>query len=424
MKGKKLYPVMLVLILALAAAALSGCRKSLEEDNKDTGAEAVSMDQMVPEEGASLVFWSGNKEYAEAIAAAFEEEYGIPVTAGQEGYGVVDKIALSGPGGEGADVYMSPHDSFQKGLASGVFMKLSDAVKKEIEGKVTQTGINTVTSNGALYGIPVSIEVNCLFYNKNIVPEPAGTLEEIIAAAGEFNDPGQNRFILLCPIGDGYNEYPFLAAEGYQLFGADGTDGDNPGFDTDAFERGLQLIADMHDIIPINSTDLGNKSSLKSAFMEGQVGYYITGPWDVTQFKESGVNFGITTLPSWQGKALTPFAGLQCAYVSPYTDYPIASQLLAAFLVSEKGAEILYDKYDGITTLSDISKVPGLSEDQYVKAFVEQFAHAVPMPSVTRISFFWSITQDIDKAVFDGQLTPVEGRKKAVENWNALLATE
>lgn len=420
--GRKLTKYILIL---LAVISLSGCKKALPEDSEVfTGSGAATIEEMKPEEGASLVFWSGNKEYSEAIAKAFTEKYNVPITIEQMGYGSIDKIALSGPAGEGADVYMSPHDSFQKGLASGVYMELESAITNYAKERVTSTGTEAVTSEGKLYGIPVSIEVNCLFYNKDLVDTPAKTLEEIMEMSDEFNDTLANKFVMLTALGDGYNEFPFLSAEGFQLFGEKGTDSDNPGFDTDEYEKGLQLIADLGKVIPINSTDLSNKSSIKTAFMEGNVAYFITGPWDVTQLKESGVNFDISTLPTYKGNKLTPFAGVQIAHVSPYTKYPIASQLLAAFLISDEGAKILYEEYDGITTLKDISNIKGLSEDKYVKAFVEQFASSVPMPSVTRVSFFWSIAQDIDKAVFDGKLTPAEGRTKAMENWKALLTTE
>lgn len=412
-------------IILLAVFSLSGCKKALPGDSEVfTGSGASTIEDMKPEEGANLVFWTGNREYGEAISKAFTEQYNIPVTIEQMGYGSIDKIALSGPAGEGADVYMSPHDSFQRGLSSGVYMELEDAITNYSLERVTSTGTEAVTSEGKLYGIPVSIEVNCLFYNTDLVDTPAKTLEEIIMMADDFNDPQVNKFVMLSALGDGYNEFPFLSAEGFKLFGENGTDADNPGFDTDEYEKGLQLIAELGKVIPINSTDLSNKSSIKTAFMEGNVAYFITGPWDVTQLKESGVNFDITTLPTYNGNQLTPFAGVQCAHVSPYTKYPIASQLLAAFLISDEGAKILYEEYDGITTLKDISNIEGLSDDKYVSAFVEQFSDSVPMPSVTRISFFWSIAQDIDKAVFDGKLTPAEGRAKAQENWEALLTTE
>lgn len=417
--------VLAVILSVVMISSLTGCKKTLPEDEEVfTGSGAINVDDMVPEEGAKLVFWTSNKEYGEEIGKAFESKYGVPVTVAQEGMGTVDKIALSGPSGEGADVFITGHDNFPKGLSSGIFMELEDAIVDNVKNIVAESGIKTIINDGKMYGIPISIEVNCLFYNKDLVETPAKSLEEIMEGAKTFNDPANNKFNFLCTIGDGYYEFPFLAAQGFELFGPNGDDVDSPGFDTDEYEKGLELIASLHDTMPISSTDLNNKSSLKANFMEGNVVYYITGPWDVTQIKESGMNFGITLLPTYQGKQLKPFAGVQCAFVSTFTKYPIAAELLANFLISEEGASILYKESNGITTLSDIDNVEGLSEDPYLPAFVSQFEYSIPMPSVTRTSYFWSIAQDIDRAVFDGQLTPTEARKKAIENWKALLATE
>lgn len=269
MKKKMSKKILAVILSVVMISSLTGCKKELPKEDDDVfdGSGATTVDEMVPEKDAKLVFWTSNKEYGDAIAKAFEAKYGIPVTVAQEGMGTVDKIALSGPSGEGADVFITGHDNFQKGLSSGVFMELEDAVVNNVKSKVSESGTKTVTNDGKMYGVPISIEVNCLFYNKDLIETPATTLEEIIDGAKTFNDPSNNKFYLLCTIGDGYYEFPFLSSQGFQLFGANGDDGDNPGFDTDEYEKGLELIASLHDIMPISSTDLNNKSSLKASFV-------------------------------------------------------------------------------------------------------------------------------------------------------------
>lgn len=163
------------------------------------------------------LFWTSSKEYGEAVAKAFEAQYGVPITVAQEGMGTVDKIALSGPSGEGADVFITGHDNFQKGLSSGVFMELEDAIVDNVKSKVAESGVKTVINDDKMYGIPVSIEVNCLFYNKDLVETPVTTLEEIMEGAKMFNDPANNKFYFLCTIGDAYYEFPFVASQGFGL---------------------------------------------------------------------------------------------------------------------------------------------------------------------------------------------------------------
>lgn len=444
---KRLLSVLIVLTMV---TAMSGCKRDIpvEEEEQaeitqtaaeaeeattdnaasDTAAQVTAIPEetaLVPEEGASLVYWTGDVEFAEAVAANFEEKYGIPVTVEEVGLGAIDKIALSGPAGTGADVFMSPHDSFQHGLDAGLFLVMEDSIAADLKARVNEVGIKTVTSDGKLYGVPVSLETMCMFYNKDIVGEaPAATLEEILEKAKSFNDPDNNNFYFLMTVGDGYKIYPMLSSGGFTLFGPDGTDSDNPGFDSEEFEKGLELVAGLKEIMPISSVDLGNVSFLKTQFTEGKTAYEFSGPWDITTFKDSGVNFGVTTLPTYNGKALTPFAGVQNAHVSAFTKYPIAAQLFAQYLVSDESAGLMYRLANKITTLKDVSKIEGLSTDETIKPFVEQFANSFPMPSASRVSYYWTISAQTCSAVFDGKLTPAEGRTKAVEDWNTLLATE
>jgi arabinogalactan oligomer/maltooligosaccharide transport system substrate-binding protein len=433
-------------------SALSGCKREIPTEEEDAGTvtqaagvgtdtadpadtqaagtagEATTAPQepaLVPEEGAKLVFWTGDVAFGEAVAAEFEAEYGVPVTVEEVGLGAIDKIALSGPAGSGADIFMSPHDSFQHGVSSGLFLPLEDSIAQKLKERVNEVGIKTVTYQDKLYGVPVSLETSCLFYNKDIVGDkPATTLEEIIDTAKTYNDPDNNVFYFLMTIGDGYKIYPMLSAYGFSLFGPDGTDEDNPGFDTEEFEKGLELVGSLKEIMPVKATDLGNVSFLKTEFTEGKVAYEISGPWDITTFKDSGVNFGVSVLPTYNGKALTPFAGVQNAHVSAYTKYPVAAQLFAEYLVSDEAAGIMYETANKITTLKEVGKIRGLSEDELIKPFVEQFANSFPMPSASRVSYYWTISAQTCAAVFDGQLTPAEGRDKAVQDWNTLLTTE
>ncbi|MBU5334495.1 maltose ABC transporter substrate-binding protein [Anaerocolumna aminovalerica] len=433
--------ILSALLAVLFVLSLTGCKKEIPIDNttvvtdketkensdKEGSLQNTQLEEqnLVPEEGAKLTYWTGDVEFGEAVGKKFEEKYGVPVTVEEVGLGAIDKIALSGPAGTGADVFMSPHDSFQHGVASGLFLELEEPVVTNIKERVNEVGVETVTAEGKVYGVPISLETTCLFYNKDIVGEkPAAALEEIMEKAKEFNDSAKNEFYFLATIGDGYKIYPMLSSYGFSLFGEGGKDENNPGFDTDEFEKGLELVSSLHEIMPINAIDLGNVSFLKSRFMEGKVAYEISGPWDIAEFKKSGVNFGVTVLPTFKGRVLTPFAGVQNAHVSAFTDYPIAAQLFAEYLVSDEAASLLYEVANKIPTLKDISNIRGLSEDEYIKPFVEQFANSFPMPSAQRISYYWTISASVCQAVFDGQLTPEEGRQKAVSDWNTMLTTE
>lgn len=428
---KRMQKVVAAALAVVMVCSATACKKkSLDELNKDetesnTAAQQTSFADLKPEEGATLTYWTGDTEFGEEIAKDFEAKYGVHVTVEEVGLGALDKMTLDGPAGKGADVFMCPHDSFSQGIASGILLPIDSAVVSYLSERVDEVGMKTVTHEEKIYGVPVSLETSCLFYNKDIVGDtPAATLEEIMEGAASVNDAENNVFQLLYTIGDGYKVYPILSAFGFSLFGKDGTDGENPGFDTDEFEQGLELLSKLHDIMPISSTDLGNVSFLRSQFCDGKVAYEITGPWDVAEFKKSGVNFGVTTLPTYNGRELTPFAGVINAHVSAYTKYPVAAQLFAAYLVSDEAAVKLYDLAGDITTVKSVTEIEEFKNDECVQAFTKQFANSYPMPSTTRISYYWSISKAVAMAVFDQELTPKEGREKAMKDWKALIQSE
>ena len=101
-------------------------------------------------------------------------------------------------------------------------------------------------------------------------------------------------------------------------FGEDGKNNDDPGFGTPEFLKALERVRDLHELIPINADDLKIETitQLEQNFMEGRTAYYPIGPWLIKTLKDQNVNFGVTTLPTMDGKQMKTMAGVQNAYVS------------------------------------------------------------------------------------------------------------
>lgn len=391
--------------------------------------QSAGMDRFIPEEEAKLNFWTlaGYLEYGKAVAELFEQKYGVKVEVQENGLDTINKMMLDGPSGNGADVFMAAHDSFLTAKDAGILAALGADSARTISEKINETAVKTVTDSGKIYGVPVSIETYALLYNKTLVTgEPASTFEQIKEEAVAYNNAAENKFWYLTVPTDGYPAYPFLSLYGFQLFGADGTDGDNPGFNSPEFEKGLEVIASLKEIIPIKADDLKieTMSLLEQKFKEGKTAYYPIGPWLIKSLKEENINFGVTQLPTYDGKPMKSFSAVQNAYVSAYTKYPKAAELLAVFLSSDEAASLLYNKAYKITANKDISGIEGLKDDQELKVFSDEFTKSVPMPSTKRISYYWTIMQSVLSAVFDEKLTPQEGAKKAQDDFEALVASE
>ncbi|BBF43210.1 maltose/maltodextrin ABC transporter, substrate binding periplasmic protein MalE [Lachnospiraceae bacterium KM106-2] len=419
---KKMITIVLTVLMVLS---LAGCKRELPTTaTKKQETKAKTIKDLKPEKGASLILWTKKKEYGEGLAKAFTAKYNIPVKVEEVGLETIKKISLDGPTGKGADVFQCAHDAFPQGVQAGLFRKLDQVVADNVRKNVSEVAVKTCSKGNDLYGVPVSMECMCLFYNKDLVGDkPATTLEQIMEEAKTFNNKDKNQFELLWKPGDGYQASPILSVGGFQLFGKDGTDEKNPGFDTDEFEKGLELLSRLHESIPISSTDLSNGSFFKKQLADGKTPYIVDGPWDINELKQKKVNFGVAMLPTYEGKQMTSFAGVQNMHISAYTKYPIASELLISFAGSEEGAKILNDTTKEIPTLKDVSKVNGLNEDDNVQNVIKQFNNSIPMPSVKNISVYWDVAESVGKAVFDGKITPAEGRKKAMKDWKAAIET-
>ncbi len=414
--------------ILLTVISLAGCKELPVNESRQSISQGGSSDveaEWVPEEGAVLKFRSGDKEFAAAAARMFQEKYDVEVKTEEGGAYDFSKGVLEGATGEGPDVFMSPHDKMPEGIQAGLFLELDSAVAGHLTSEVSDVAMKTVIVDGKAYGVPVSIEVNVMFYNKALVTgEPASAYEQLEEEAEGFNNEKENKFWFLSDVSAGSPIYPMLSTYGFQLFGEDGTDEDNPGFDTPEFEKGLEVLADYRNLMPISSGDLANADFLTNQFMEGKTAYMIGGPWNVKTFREAGVDFGITELVTYDGRRQKPFAFVQNAHVSAYTKYPKAAQLFAEFLVSPECAGILYTKASKITSRADSELVEGLKDDAELLSITKAFESSVPMPGAKRISYYWTIAANIGPAVFDGRMTPEEGAKKAQEDWNAFLQTE
>jgi arabinogalactan oligomer/maltooligosaccharide transport system substrate-binding protein len=392
-----------------------------------TGESTEAKTEILPEEGAELTFWTGDAEFGKAVGEAFEQKYGVKVNVEEIGLDIISKMTLDGPSGNGADVFMAAHDNFATALDSGIIKELDPEIAATVTNDVRETAVKTVTKDGKVYGVPVSIETYALLYNKDLVTgEPATTFEQIMEEAKSYNNPDVNKFWYLTVPTDGYPAYCFLSLDGFYLFGADGTDNDHPGFDTPEFQKGLERIAALKELIPIKADDLKMEtmSLLEQNFKDGKTAYYPIGPWLLKSLKEEGINYGVTTLPTFEGKQMKSFGAVQNAHVSAYTKYPKAAELFASYLVSEEGAAFLYSKANKITSRKDISNVEGLKDDAELKVYAEQFNNAIPMPSAKRISYYWTIMQSVLSSVFDGKMTPEEGAKKAQKDFDALVDSE
>lgn len=306
------------------------------------------------------------------------------------------KIELDGPAGVGADIFVAPHDHIGALVNGGHVLANTDAAYLNSFIPAAKTAS---TFEGEVYGYPLGIETYALFYNKALVKNPPKTWEDVANFAKTYNDKSQNKYALVWAVGDGYYGYMFMSSFGAQLFGPNGNDRKQHNINSEAAVKGLKYFQSLRGrILDVPSADMTG-DFCNSSFTEGKAAMIITGPWKISDFKKSGVDFGITTLPEFpeQNKPATSFSGVRLAFVSAYSDHPAEAAEFAEFLTSHDCLLKRFELTSQIPPRVDIT-----TNDPLSNGVLAQTKNAIPMPTISQMGTYWSAMNAAYAGIWDG----------------------
>ena len=371
--------------------------------------------------GGHLLVWLDPEPWAESLIAAFTSQYpNIIVEVELVGLDTADKLALDGPAGIGADVFVMPHNSSVAAYTDGLMVPYPDELRAKYEDILLETALNTGIINGTLYAAPVQFENIGLFYNKDLIDAPPRTFEELIQFAHSYNDASANKYALRWQVANTFYNYFFLTAFGYSIFGPDMDDYRQFGVDHQNVTEGLTFFRNLREIYPVSAAD-ADFDATEGAFARGEVPLTITGLWSTALFKESGVNFGTAKIPTINGVQPRTFSGGKLVAVSSYSQNIPAAFALVDFMLSEEGAKIYYDTTGSPPAYRDMSVIPGISDDEHLMGLAEQSPFTDPTPTISEINLTWEPMNTLYTFAWDGTLTIEEAQTFAMESYEALL---
>ncbi|HLU29911.1 MAG TPA: extracellular solute-binding protein [Glycomyces sp.] len=422
-------------VAAAAALTLAACGGPAEEEEAgsdiewDAEAQQYVMEEEITSGEASLKVWFEEEHLAEAVIAAFNEEF-PDVNVEYElvaKVDAVDKMALAGEAGNGADVYMTVYDRLATAIEDGTAAPLGE-YQNVLSERMSETFTGVVSQDGTMYAVPTTTESIALMYNETLLeeltgsPEPAATWEEIVDLAEDYNDPAANQWTIRFLSGEIYYAYSVLSSLGWQAYPHG--DIDDPGFDEATLTEGLEYYAGLRDIWNVPSAD-ATWETIEEAFAQGETPYVITGPWSFSTFdpgaEENGFTYGVTTLPAVEGgEPAGSLAGMHVTAVSGYTEYPAAARVFANFMASDAGAAAVYEATGQIPALNEdlLSGIEGIGDDPHVAGIVAQSQQADLLPQVPQ--YFWETGNTMIVDVWD-QLSSVEdAQTKTVDGYAEL----
>ncbi len=308
------------------------------------------------------------------------------------------QIALDGPAGVGPDVFAAPHDKLGELVSGGhVLPTVNPAqVKKTALAACSQA----LTYDGTMYGYPVSAETYALFYNKALIKENEvpKTWNDLAAFAKKFNAANKGKYGFIMDVGNAYYTIVFTTKEGNRLFGQSGTDTTSTNINSPSSVEGMKFFQSLRSSLDVPAADL-TTSVADAAFAGGKAAMHITGPWNIKNFTDAGIDFGVAPLPSLPGDK-TPsasFSGTRAMFVSAYSDNPEQAADFAAFLMTPEMQQLRF-KITGAMPAID-TKV----DSPYIPGFLKQLNYAFPMPSIPQMGAYWDAMNNASKNIWEGQ---------------------
>jgi len=250
-----------------------------------------------------------------------------------------------------------------------------------------------------IFGMPLSLMPNALYYNKDVVTKPPGTLDELLQEAAAGNQ------VAFVPRFE--KAYWGIQTFGYGLFDA----GDHLTLAESGFAEWLAWLDEAQHApgVILNVDD----ASLLELFTSGQVAYYVAGPEKQELItskidENSPFEFGVVPLPSGPRGVAGPL--LPAEIILPYaftsSEQTRIANALATFLVNQQ---------QSIRFMRELDRVPANSSvkvDQriypVVNGFAQQAKTAVVIPNEIESD---SLIKAGDRAyisVLSGALTPAE----------------
>nr|QSV51871.1 MBP helical linker fusion of Asparagus officinalis DWARF27 lacking its disordered region [Vector pMBP-H-D27h5deltaDisorder] len=338
------------------------------------------------EEGKLVIWINGDKGYngLAEVGKKFEKDTGIKVTV-EHPDKLEEKFPQVAATGDGPDIIFWAHDRFGGYAQSGLLAEITP--DKAFQDKLYPFTWDAVRYNGKLIAYPIAVEALSLIYNKDLLPNPPKTWEEIPALDKELKAKGKSA--LMFNLQEPYFTWPLIAADGGYAFKYENGKYDikDVGVDNAGAKAGLTFLVDLIKNKHMNAdTDY---SIAEAAFNKGETAMTINGPWAWSNIDTSKVNYGVTVLPTFKGQPSKPFVGVLSAGINAASpNKELAKEFLENYLLTDEGLEAVNkDKPLGAVALKSYEEE--LVKDPRIAATMENAQKGEIMPNIPQMSAFW-----------------------------------
>jgi len=336
------------------------------------------------------------------LALAATDLPGIKITAVHIASAeIFDKYYAAVGSSSGPDLFIAENERVDGMAREGSIADITDLAAGKLQG-INRLGLEGMAVDGKLYGIPESLWGVALWYNKDLLPIPPTTTDQLKS----LMESGK-------PVAISYGCYHH-----YGFFGA---------FDGKIFDANWKIIADqskgvldamtylnqLYQISARNSWTTTDVDGL-AAFTTGKAVLFTNGNWVLGNLTETlGDKLAVTALPAGPGGPATPMIGVDGFYLNPNSQKKEAALQVAIYLTNTASQTVMMNEGGHVPVRTDVNIT-----DPLIKNLVAAFNKgATTRPMTPQLGRYWENFCDTNQ-IFINKVAPVDWLKTGTTNAN------
>lgn len=377
--------------------------------------EEITCDMLVwsPSEDQSADYGNWLQTQCEAFAAE-HPNWHITFSYGVSAEGEVAKL-IAQDVDAAADVFMMTNDQLTDLLPAKAVARIGGETEAWVKENNSQTMVDSLTVDGALYGIPFTSNTWYMYYDKSVFSEDDIKCLDTMLEKGVVSFPLTNSWYLASfYVGNGCTFFE----DGYNAEAGIDFSGDKATAVTDYL---VDLRDNKNFVVDVDGSGI-------AGLRDGSISAMFSGSWDYENVKGAlGDNMGVAQLPTYtlngEQKQMYSFAGSKAMAVSSSTEYPQVAVALAKYLGSAEAQKSHYETRNIIPCNEELLQDPLFAEDALVKAQNDTVANtSIIQPFISPMANYWTPTDNFGKSLRNGEVTH-DNAAEATEAWNTNMNT-
>jgi multiple sugar transport system substrate-binding protein len=282
--------------------------------------------------------------------------------------------------------------------------------------------------DGHLLGVPWYVDTRLLFYRSDLLkkagfeapPRSWDEWKRVLSALKK--QAGAERYALLLPLNEPEPLIALALQQGDPLLRESGRWG---GFSSPGFRRALDFYATMYRNGWAPAVGTAQISNVWTEFGRGQFAFYISGPWNIGEFKrrlpaERQDDWMTAPLPGPEGPGAST-AGGSSLVIFRSSRHREAAWRLVEYL-SEPAVQLRFHELTGnLPPRRTPWRDPKLAGDRYARAFRDQLERVKPTPKVPEWERIVSEVQQTAEQVVRGGVDIEQATRALDHRVNAIL---